>query len=252
MSLSARLLMIPDWQALLLILGTIVLPSLGGFFVVERLVPMAIRRAHNDVAGFMFSAVGVMYGVLLAFVVIVVWEQFHVTRLNVQQESSVAASLNYAMGAYAHSSHSPDLQPRLLAYLHEIVDKEFPAMAVFHQPPANNRALAAIWNEVQGLSPTSPRQQVLYGELIGRLNELEQMRVKRLDDACDGLPGVIWLALIAGAVLTIGFTYLLGTENRDAHAVMFYVIIELDYPFAGTVRIGTETFRGVIAMMTEP
>ncbi len=262
MPLSARLLMIPDWQALLLILGAVVLPSLGGFFVVERLVPMAIRRAHNDVAGFMFSAVGVMYGVLLAFVVVVVWEQFHVTRLNAQQESSAAASLNYAMGAYEHASHSPDLQPRLLAYLHEIVDNEFPAMAVFQQPPAKNRALEAIWKAVQGLSPASPRQQVLYGELIGRLNELERMRVKRLDDARDGLPGVIWLALVAGAVLTIGFTYLLGTENRNAHAVMiavlaalvgvvFYVIVELDYPFAGTVRIGTETFRGVIEMMTE-
>jgi hypothetical protein len=84
--------------------------------------------------------------------------------------------------------------------------------------------LEAIWQGIQGLSPTSLRQQVLYGELIGKLNELERLRAERLGDAHEELPHVIWLALIAGAVLTIGFAFFLGTENVSAHGVMIAVL----------------------------
>jgi hypothetical protein len=255
--------MIPDWQALLVILAALVGPSIIGFVIVHRLVPVSVRRAHNDVAGFVFSVVGVMYGVLLAFVVIVVWEQYSESRINARHESSAALSLQQAMGAYAESSHSPDLRPALLSYLHEIVDGEFPAMAAQRRLPPVSQALEAIWQGVQGLSPTSLRQQVLYGELIGKLNELERLRAERLGDAHEELPHVIWLALIAGAVLTIGFAFFLGTENVSAHGVMiavlaalvgvvFYVIVELDHPFSGAVRIGAEGFQDIIEMIEAP
>ena len=36
--------------------------------------PSKKRKEHNDVAGFIFAAVAVLYAVLLAFVVIVGWE----------------------------------------------------------------------------------------------------------------------------------------------------------------------------------
>lgn len=262
MSLSASLLMIPDPLALLLILVAVITPSLIGFFIVHRLVPVRVRRLHNDVAGFVFSAVGVMYGVLLAFVVIVVWEQYHQTRLNTQHEASAAISLNHIMAVCTEASQAPDLRPALLAYLRELIEKELPAMAKLQRPPALNPALESIWTGVQGLSPASPRQEVLYSELIGRLNDLERWRVQRLDDAREELPSVIWLALLAGASLTIGFAFFLGTENVVAHGVMiavlaalvgvvFYVIVELDHPFAGTVKVGSEGFQSIIEMMTE-
>ncbi len=238
-------------------------PSLIGFFIVQRLVPVRVRRIHNEVAGYVFSAVGVMYGVLLAFVVVVVWQQYDLTRLNAQHETSAAISLNHVMGACAETSQAPDLRPALLAYLQEIVDRELPSLAELQHIPPTNPALETIWKGVAALSPSSPRQQTLYTELITKLNELERWRVRRLDDAREELPRVIWLALISGATLTIGFAYFLGTENVSAHAVMiavlaalvgvvFYVIVELDHPFAGAVRVGEESFRAVIEMMAPP
>lgn len=262
MSLVEWLLAMADWLALLIILAGLVVPALIGFFIVQRLVPVSVRRAHNDVAGFMFSTVGVIYGVLLAFCVVVVWEQFDATRLNTQYESSTALALYHAMGAYhSDADQSPDLRPALLGYLQEIVDIEYPAMDAQQPLPVGNRALAAIWQGVKGLSPSSPRQQILYGELIGRLNDLERLRVRRLDDARDALPRVIWLALVAGVVFTIGFSFFLGTENVRSLAVMiailaalvgvvFFVIIELDYPFSGMFGIGAQGFQGVIEFIT--
>src|SRR5215212_7330405 len=56
-----------------LVIGVVCLLALGGLELVERLVPADARRQHNDVAGFIYAALGVIYAVLLALVVIAVW-----------------------------------------------------------------------------------------------------------------------------------------------------------------------------------
>lgn len=98
--MSTFVFSLPQWLALTLILASVVLPALLGFLVVQRLRPVDVRRSHNDVAGFVFAAVGVIYGVLLAFVVIVVWEHWEHTEDNVQMESVVALSRYNAIDAY--------------------------------------------------------------------------------------------------------------------------------------------------------
>ncbi len=50
--------------------------SLGGLALFHRVVNKDHLREGHDVAGFVYAVVGVIYAVLLAFVVIVVWEQF--------------------------------------------------------------------------------------------------------------------------------------------------------------------------------
>ena len=59
-----------------LVIGAICLAALAGLELVQRLVPASSRQQHNDVAGFIYAALGVIYAVLLALVVIAVWEEF--------------------------------------------------------------------------------------------------------------------------------------------------------------------------------
>ena len=60
------------------ILFVIVLPGLaiGVQLAIRRKWPVLADGEHNDVAGFIIAVVGVIYAVLLAFVVIVSWENF--------------------------------------------------------------------------------------------------------------------------------------------------------------------------------
>src|SRR5918999_459096 len=52
------------------------LAAVVGLMVVQRLVPVTIRKEYNDVAGFVYAVLGVIYAVLLALVVIATWEEF--------------------------------------------------------------------------------------------------------------------------------------------------------------------------------
>ncbi|MBI2322651.1 MAG: hypothetical protein HYU88_11345 [Chloroflexi bacterium] len=56
----------------LIVGGTIVL-AVVGLLAVRRLVPVPTLRSHNDVAGFIFATLGVIYAVLLALVVVALW-----------------------------------------------------------------------------------------------------------------------------------------------------------------------------------
>jgi hypothetical protein len=63
-------------------------------------VHRAARGDHNDVAGFIIAVVGVIYAVLLAFVVIVGWENFSRAKGVVGQEASALRTVYRDSGAF--------------------------------------------------------------------------------------------------------------------------------------------------------
>src|SRR5829696_4291482 len=71
-----------------LVVGGVCLVALVGFELVHRLVPARSRQKHNDVAGFIYAALGVIYAVLLALVVIAVWEEYQAASETVEEEAN--------------------------------------------------------------------------------------------------------------------------------------------------------------------
>jgi hypothetical protein len=69
------------------------LVAVGGLILVQRLVPATIREENNDVAGFIYAVLGVIYAVLLALVVIAVWEDFGRARVTVETEANALAEI---------------------------------------------------------------------------------------------------------------------------------------------------------------
>jgi hypothetical protein len=67
--------------------------------------------------------------------------------------------------------------------------------------------LDEIRSEVQDFQPSTPAQLVLYEQGLERVHELADARREHLLDADQGLPDILWVVLIIGAVVVIGFTY---------------------------------------------
>ena len=57
-------------------------------------------RRHNDVAGYLFSAVGVLYAVVLGFVVVVVWQKYDGAVSNVENEVDAVGNLYHVVDAF--------------------------------------------------------------------------------------------------------------------------------------------------------
>jgi hypothetical protein len=82
-------------------------------------------------------------------------------------------------------------------------------------------------------------------------------RRDRLVTAAGTVPGVVWLVLFAGAVLTISFTFFFGTQNVVVQTLMtgmlsrlifagLFVIVAIDRPFAGSVKVQPEALHAVL------
>ena len=66
----------PLWLSGLLMVALPTALAMLGPVLVRRCVHLDRLTTNNEVAGFKFAAVAVLYAVLLAFAVIVVWERF--------------------------------------------------------------------------------------------------------------------------------------------------------------------------------
>jgi hypothetical protein len=65
----------PLWITILLLVAVPTTIAMGAQTLIHRLVGAEKLVQNNEIAGFKFATVGVIYAVLLAFAVIVVWEQ---------------------------------------------------------------------------------------------------------------------------------------------------------------------------------
>jgi protein-S-isoprenylcysteine O-methyltransferase Ste14 len=77
----------------LLMVAVFILIAVAGLVVVQRVVPSEVRREHNDVAGFIYAVLGVVYAVLIALVVIAVWEDFSTARETAEREANELADV---------------------------------------------------------------------------------------------------------------------------------------------------------------
>src|SRR5271156_4866049 len=83
----------PLWLSGLLIVGVGTALSMLGPGLVRRYVTLERLTANNEIAGFKFATLGVLYAVLLAFAIIVVWEKFSDAETDVAQEAGAAATI---------------------------------------------------------------------------------------------------------------------------------------------------------------
>jgi protein-S-isoprenylcysteine O-methyltransferase Ste14 len=241
------------------------LAAVVGLTLVQRLVPATIRKEHNDVAGFIYAVLGVIYAVLLALVVIAVWEEFGRARVTVESEANALAEIFWL----AHRLPEPErhqLQELARSYAEEVVDEEWPLMEQGRTPlmehtQATPRGWALIDDiraTLQGYEPHTAAGQELYAEGLDQVQRLADARRTRLVQAEESsVPAVLWAVLVVGGMVAVGFTYLFGLENTWAHmlmvaslagviALVLFTIGVLDHPFSGGARIGTGAFELVL------
>ncbi len=129
---------------------------------------------------------------------------------------------------------------------------------------AQGRASPKAWDlldELRGSivtpDPTTEAQRTLVDQEIQRVHELSDARMERLLVANAGLPAILWVALLFGGVIVVGFTYLFGLRSTLVHTLMvaslaltislvLFIVGVLDYPFRGEVRVGPDAFESLL------
>jgi hypothetical protein len=248
----------PNAVSGLLIVTLSILLSVAGMLLVRRLVPFARLEANNPVGGLVYSMIGIVYAVLLGFLVVVVWERYSDTEHSVHEEAVHISILLRDAQTLPEASRS-QVEERLLTYARAVVEEEWQSMARGQQSPAATEAYNQIWQAYYAIQPQSEREQIYYQAAINTLSELSHSRRFRLLSSRSGLPVALWVLLIGGGVIAVGFTYMFGIESLRAQTLMvaslagligfiLFLVISLDYPFSGDLRIEPEPIKSVIEL----
>jgi uncharacterized protein DUF4239 len=245
------------WISGAIIVGGGTLLSMFGPALVRRYVALDRLTINNEIAGFKFATVGVLYAVLLAFVIIVVWEKFSEAEANVVREAGAAENL-YRLSQGLGDFSGPDLRKSVAAYLKAAMADDWPDMdkgIVGAGGPAK-QALDAIYRMVTVVN--DQRNRAVVAEIFTQLDRMTEARRSRLIAAEGAVPNVIWLVLLGGAAVTIAFTFFFGMESLTAQTVMtallallifseLLVVIVIDRPFTGAVKVPPTALVEVLA-----
>jgi hypothetical protein len=259
MPLLRALNTIPVWPLIVGLLAVCELYSVGLMLLARRRLGFDRLKLNNEVAGFKFSVIGVLYAVLLAFVVIAVWENYNATGTAIRNEAKAVgdmAQLSYALP----ESQGEEMRRLLDAYVKEVQQSEWGTMAQGLPSKAAADALAHLTQATINMQVAQMRDLAVFQQALHLLAVIEDNRNERLESADGSVPMILWLVLIAGAVITLGYPAFFGTMNVLAQTLMtatpaalvaliLVPAILLDFPFTGEVVLSSAPFDEALQQM---
>lgn len=249
----------PTWLIGLLVISIWTGLSVLGLHLFNRRVDVHLRHKDTETVGLTYAIVAVVYAVLVALIVVDVFEAFQ------RSDSIATAESNKLSNLMLDSAGLPpqmatELRSDISKYIDIVVKSEWPSQragklenAVFEP---GWKLLAHMSTELAVFEPATMGQNVDKGEMLRALNDLIKQRRTRILAAGEHLPGVVWAILLLGGVVSVSYTYLFGARTFGIHvaittliaatiALCFVLIITLDYPFRGEVSVSSDAFTGV-------
>jgi len=255
---------LPNWVLGALSVFVFCAFGMTGLAVTRRWVPSLHHAtlSHNDIVGYYFGAITVLYGITLGLLMVGVWSTFTDTEGKVDREAGVLAAL------YLDVSHYPDpnrhlLQDDLRDYTRQVIDTSWPQQRRGIIPTGNLVTVAIIAYDLAAFEPTSNGQKELHEETYRQFNELVQYRRSRLLSVTAGLSGALWALVVIGAGINIAVTWCFHLHNQRMHfwmtalissllGLMIFLLAAMDHPYFGRLSVSSEPFRLVYEQVMDP
>jgi hypothetical protein len=244
----------------IIIVGGITVLATVGALLVRRWVPVEVLERHNEVAGFIYSVIGVMYAVLLGFTAIIVWERYDQAQTAVEKEANELGDLFRDAQAFPDEVRK-EIEVKLRSYIRLVVEKEWPAMAENKSSLETMDAFNQLRQTYLRFIPQTEQERIWFTQSLTSLNELnDQRRLRLLSNRSTGIPAVMWVVLLGAGAVTISFSFLFGTRNTGAQLLMtaglaltislvLLSVVALERPFAGIARVEPDAFNQLNFML---
>jgi len=246
----------------ILVVGLAAIFSSIGVFIVRRIRSYKLLRENNEFAGITYPVVGLVYGVFLAFTIIIAWEKFSEAEHSAIYEVTHLSEL--WRNAQVFSEEQRDrIQDKLYNYVSSVKDKEWISMAVEGaENKVTQNAYEDIWKCYYSYEPQTSGQEAFFSESISHLNEVGRYRRQRIMFSSYELPAILWVFVITGGVITISLNYLLGIKSGWSQAIIsgliaaliafsIFLIFSLQHPFTGDVNISNAPFESLLESFDE-
>jgi hypothetical protein len=235
------------WMTVIIFAATFVVAA-GILALVLALATGDRARAFKGVSAGLLPPLGIIFGLLVAFVAAQVWGDVDRATAAVNREASALRAVVLLAKAFPGEPETR-LRGFVSQYIREARDVEWPAMAVRRATLTMVPApLASSLEAAVMLPATGPGQVAAQREIISALENAFDARRQRILVSRSEVNWVKWTALIIQALITLVAIAMVHSDNRSsavlaiglfatAMAVCVVLIAMHDRPFTGQLAV---------------
>jgi hypothetical protein len=241
---------------LLLFLLSLVV-ALGVFFLLRRFQLAEIFSAEFNFINVIARIVGTIFGLFLAFTIILGWGRFTEARRTVFTEVT-CMSLMWRDAAVFPPEVRDRLHQQLVAYTKSVVQDEWPSMGADQASSRTHQSYQELWDLYSAYTPATEKQKIFYRKSIDKLNELGASRRLRLLFCQTTFITPLAAFLVFGGMVMVGLSYCFPVKSLWFHVLLIAVVTlvitssiflayEMQNPFSGSIVLQPDPFQELLA-----
>jgi hypothetical protein len=238
------------WLLLALALIASVLVAAASLWLADRTLSKPVSDAHNGALSPFLTCVGLVYGALLGFTIVVAWEQFSSAEANVSNEASTLITM-YRQTVGMPVDEQAQMRVLLRKYTGAVEDPEW-EKAIRSGIGARD-ALNDMYR-VLGTEQADVASSPISQKFLDQLGTVASQRNQRILDAKPRIPGLLWTGLLFGGVVLLGLGGFMNLGSMRAHfgllsavavllGLLLFIVFWLDHPFGNQLGVTPAPFE---------
>jgi hypothetical protein len=199
------------------------------------------------------TCVGLVYGALLGFTIVVAWEQFSSAEANVSNEASTLTTM-YRQTVGMPVPEQTQMRGLLRNYAKAVEGPEWEnAIRTGSGSESARDALNEMYR-VFGNEQSSVASSPISQKFLDQLTTLASERNQRILDAKPRIPGLLWTGLIFGGVVLLALGGFMRLGSVRGHlcllsavavllALLLSIVYWLDHPFGNQLGVTSAPFE---------
>ncbi|MBO8196530.1 DUF4239 domain-containing protein [Streptomyces oryzae] len=236
--------------------------------VVVAVVVLKRRRAATedpsetpDVIEYMTMMIGVVYAIVLGLAIAGVWEARNAAEEAVSQEAQALHEVSERVSVYP-ADERDRVRKDVNSYVKYAVTTEWSHMVEHGElTDRGTHMLDRLRKDVTAYEPNTNQEAQSYQAVVDQVAEADSARTERESNAGPTMPGVVWIGLYAGAVVSVGMLFALQIQRSGRELVLagifsaliaflLFLVWHFDAPFARGLDDPTETFVALFPQAT--
>jgi hypothetical protein len=204
----------------------------------------------NEISGVIFGAISLLYSLLVAFVILAVWEDYEDLNRTVDNETDQLSSL-IVHGQGMSDPVRRTIDQTVMHYCNYVVTNEWSPHQ--YKEIYGTSAIPALREMLLKCSPANPAEERIFAVLDQNLSEVSKLRRERLSHLRSHVPQLIWLILLSGSALMMVFSFFLHAESEKLKriylsflsalvAMSLFIVLMLDRPFNGSTKVSNRAY----------
>jgi hypothetical protein len=245
-------------NALLVSLASVVTVCILLYFF-EKFFSRLKETLSDEVVGIYFNFIGVLFTLILAFVVVAAWEDYDNAMHSAENE---AHKLLYTYeDAFELSPENRVLvQQKIIDYTHSVINDEWEHMDENHIVKITEKK----FHDLVTLKKTlvAHNDEDALKNIAESLDELKTLRHVRESFTDSHVPNLLWAVLLGGFSMCILLSFCINFKSivwkmimtsivTFAMSVVMYLTYCLSNPYKGDMKIGCEDYQKVLILIKQ-